>query len=220
MGRWRGCGRTKVEACRAIDVNRLQREGCLRSGWVGKWQWTRHGGEVAWINLRTEGDRLHLSYRFSIGNGDCEDVAETVPIARMPCRFGGARAYFICTGVVNGASCRRRVVKLYGAGRYFLCRHCYGLAHASQSEDVWDRALRRADKIRQRLGGEPSMAASFRPKPKGMWRRTYERLSQEAVEAECIADEAFALHAQRRLAQIDSPGRKRTERSRRRHARL
>jgi hypothetical protein len=100
MARPSGCGRTKVEACRAIDVNRLNREGCLRSGWVGNWQWTRDGERVAWIVLHTEGDRLHL------------------------CCFGGARPYFICPGLANGVTCRRRVAKLYGAGRYFLCRHC------------------------------------------------------------------------------------------------
>src|SRR5262249_31213874 len=123
----------------------------------------------AWIGLRTEGDRLHLSYRVRIGLDDWQDVVETVRIVRTPCRFGGARPYFICPGVANGVSCGRRVAKLYGAGRYFLCRHCYRLAYASQSEGVWDRALRRADKIRQRLGVEPGMEASFSPKPKGMW---------------------------------------------------
>ena len=52
----------------------------------------------------------------------------------------------------NGVACGRRVAKLHGSGRYFLSRHCYRLVHASQSEVAWDRALRRANKIRQRLG--------------------------------------------------------------------
>jgi hypothetical protein len=138
-----------------------------------------------------------------------QDVAETVRVVRTPCRFGGARPYFICPGVVNGVTCRRRVAKLYGAGRYFLCRHCCRLAYASQSEGVWDRALRRADKIRQRLGVEPGMKASFPPKPKGMWRRTYERLREQAFEAETMADDAFALETERLLARIDNPKRKR-----------
>jgi hypothetical protein len=99
-------------------------------------------------------------------------VAETVRIVRVPCRSGGARPYFICPGVVNGVACRRRVAKLYGPGRYFLCRHCYRLAQASQSEGRWDRPLHRANKIRQRLGGEPGMDAPFPDRPKGMWRRT------------------------------------------------
>ena len=145
-----------------------------------------------------------------IAGGEWEDVAETVRIVRVPCRLGGARSYFICPGVVNGVACGRRVAKLHGPGRYFLCRHCYRLAHASQSEGGWDRALRRANKIRHRLGGDPGMAAPFPKKPKGMWRRTYERLREQAFEAEMLADEAFAISADRLLARIDNPKRKRT----------
>jgi hypothetical protein len=185
--------RNTVEACCSIDVNRLQKAGCLRPAWWGGWQWTRDGEKVASINLRTQSDRLHLSYRVSIGGGKWEDVEETVRIVRVPCRFGGARPYFICPGAVNGISCGRRVAKLHAAGRYFLCRHCYRLAHASQSESGWDRALRRANKIRQRLGGEPGMAATFPKKPKGMHRRTYDRLQENVYEAEMLANERLAF---------------------------
>ena len=208
-GRPSGSGRAKLEACRSIDVNRLHREGCLRAGWMGGWQWTRDGEKVASINLRAEEDHLHLTYRVRISGGEWEDVAETVRIVRAPCRFGGARPYFICPGVVNGVACGRRVAKLHGPGRYFLCRHCYRLAHASQGEGAGDRTLRRADKIRQRLGGDPGMATPFPARPKGMWRRTYERLRERAFEAEMRADEAFALRAERLLVRIDNPKRKR-----------
>jgi len=209
-GRPSGSGRGTVESCRSIDVNRLHREGCLHAGWMGGWQWTRDGEKVASINLRAEADRLQLSYRVRMGGGDWEDVAETVRIVRVACPFGGARPYFICPGVVNGIACGRGVAKLHGPGRYFLCRHCYRLAHASQGEGSWDRTLRRANKIRQRLGGDPGMVAPFPARPKGMWRRTYERLRERAVTAEMIADEAFALRAERLLARIDRPKRKRS----------
>ena len=62
-GRPSGSGRSTIEACRSIDVNRLHREGCLGSGWAGGWQWQREGENIASINLRAEVDRLHLSYR-------------------------------------------------------------------------------------------------------------------------------------------------------------
>ena len=165
-GRPSGSGRDKVEASRSIDINRLHKTGCLGAGWSGGWKWTRDGERVAWINLRAEADRLQLSYRVRIGGGEWKDVEETVRIVRVPCRFGGTRPYFICPGVVNGVTCGRRVAKLHGPGRYFLCRHCYRLAHASQSEGAWDRAMRRANKIRQRLGGDPGMAAPFAPAPR------------------------------------------------------
>jgi hypothetical protein len=209
-GRPSGSGRDKVEACRSIDINRLHKTGCLIAGWSGGWQWTRDGEKVAWIDLRAEADRLHLAYRVRIAGGEWQDVEESVCIVRVPCRLGGARSYFICPGLVNGVACGRRVAKLHGPGRYFLCRHCYRLAHASQSERGWDRALRRANKIRHRLGGDPGMAAPFPKKPKGMWRRTYERLREQVFEAEMLADEAFAVSAERLLARIDNPKRKRT----------
>lgn len=209
-GRPNGSGRAKVESCRSIDVNRLHKTGCLHPGWWGGWQWTHDGERVAWINLRAEADRLYLSYRVRIGGGEWEDVGETVRIVHVPCRYGGARPYFICPGVVNGIACGQRVAKLHGNGRYFLCRHCYRLAHASQSEGLWDRTLRRANKIRQRLGGEPGMAAPFPKKPKGMWPRSYERLRHQAIEAEMLADRAFEIQAGRLLARIDNPKRKRS----------
>jgi len=144
-------------------VNSLSRKGCLNPGWRGRWQWTCDGERVAWIDLRAETGLLRLSYRVSISGGEWQDVKETVRIMRVPCPFGGTRPYFICAGMPNGVACGRRVVKLYGQGRYFLCRHCYRLAHESQSEGSWRRSLRRANKIRQRLGGDPGMACRFRP---------------------------------------------------------
>lgn len=208
-GRPSGSGRDKVEYSRSIDVNRLHREGCLHAGWMGGWQWNQGAEKVASINLRAEPDWLHLSYRVRIAGGEWDNIEEPVRVVRVPCRFGGARPYFICPGVVNDIACGRRVAKLHGPGRYFLCRHCYRLAHASQSEGTWDRTLRRANKIKQRLGGDPGMAAPFPPKPKGMWPRTYDRLREEAFDAEMRAEEAFEINAARLLARIETPSPKR-----------
>jgi hypothetical protein len=203
-GRPAGSGRAKVEACRSIDANRLHREGCLKPGRICSMQWMRDGETVASINLRAEHDRLHLTYRVRIGGGDWEDINETVRIVRVPCRFGGARPYFVCPGVVNGIACGRRVAKLYGPGRYFVCRHCYRLAYASQSEDAQRRSMRRANKTRQRLGGNAGTASPFPPKPKGMWRRTYERLREQAFDAEERADEALLPYVARLLARTNN----------------
>jgi hypothetical protein len=68
------------------------------------------------------------------------------------------------------------VAKLYGPGKYFLCRHCYDLRYESQREDKKTRALRKAQTIRTRLGGSANMLEPFPEKPKGMHLDTYIRL--------------------------------------------
>ena len=73
---------------------------------------------------------------------------------------------------------------IYGPGKYFLCRHCYDLRYESEREDKKDRALRRARKIKKRLGGSANMPEPFPERSKGMHHDTYERLRQECHEAE------------------------------------
>lgn len=141
--------------------------------------------------------------------GDWEDLEETVRIVRTPCRFGSTRPYFVCPGVVNGVACGRRVAKLHGPGRYFLCRQCYRLAYASQNEGSRDRALRRSNKIRQHLNGDPGSANTFPERPKSMWRQTYERLRSKSIDAETFANEASIAQAVRLLGNLGKPERKR-----------
>ncbi len=102
-----------------------------------------------------------LSFNYRRNGEGWQDVEQPAPIVHVPCRFGGHRPCFQCSGVGNEVPCGRRVAKLYAAGRYFLCQHCYGLAYASQSEGERDRAPRRTGKIRMRLGGDPSTALPF-----------------------------------------------------------
>lgn len=194
-GRSSGGGRVTAEACRSIDVNRLRREGVLSAGWSGGWEWKRNGERVSSIWMRGGEDRIVLSYRSRIGSEDWQDVEEPIPIRWMPCRYGGRRPYFVCPGIVNGVACGRQVVKLYCAGRYYRCRGCYRLTYASRSEDSCDRALRRANKIRMRLGGEPGYEAMIPRRPKGMWRSTYDRLFEAVIDNDARAEERLTRMA-------------------------
>ncbi|MDQ4004442.1 MAG: hypothetical protein M3259_11505 [Actinomycetota bacterium] len=62
--------------------------------------------------------------------------------------------------------------------------HGYDLHYASQRQDKAGRALRRAQKIRKRLGGSANMMEPFPDKPKGMHHDTYMRLLWKHHEAE------------------------------------
>lgn len=192
----------KVEEYRCLDVNQLHRAGCLAPGTSGGWLWMRDGERVADISLQSTGRALTLSFRFRRRGDDWQDVRQSVTLASTPCRFGGTRPWFICPGVVNGKRCGRRVAKLHAGGRYFLCRHCYRLAYASQSERAFDRLLRRANKLRTRLGGEPGTGALIARKPKSMHWKTYDAHVAEIHQLEEAANQLFITAFRHRFPDV------------------
>lgn len=82
------------------------------------------------------------------------------------------RHWFLCPA----RGCGRRVAILY-SGALFACRQCHQLAYRSQRENCMDRATRRADRIRDKLGWPGGILEGS--KPKGMHWRTYHRLCNE-----------------------------------------
>jgi hypothetical protein len=200
-GRWKDRARKTVESYLMLDVNQLSEKGWLRPGCSSTCRWMV-GGEIVSINLRAVDGRLHLSYKVRAGGGGWEEIVEIIPIVHARCRFGGSRAYFICPG--DRTDCGRRITKLHLSHRYFLCRHCNQLAYASQYEQPWQRALRRANKLKQRLGIDVGITEPFPEKPKGMWARTYGCLLDEILQAEMLANEAQANMINRLLAQVDN----------------
>ena len=70
------------------------------------------------------------------------------------------------------------MVILFG-GSIFACRHCHKLAYECQRETDDDRAMRRADTIRRRLGWRAGIANPIGNKPKGMHWHTFERLLRD-----------------------------------------
>jgi hypothetical protein len=177
--------KTTTDECHSVDVRYLHREGLLKAGHWFSLRWSRAGRETGSIRgvVSRDGqpEQITLLYRHQSGaSGEWEDVREPVHLSWTACNFGGERPWFLCPG----AGCGRRVAVLYGPGRYFLCRHCYDLTYESQRENGMHRALRRAQAIRERLGGSANMMEPFPEKPKGMHWRTYERLWWEHHEAE------------------------------------
>ena len=173
-GRRNQGGKATTSDLRTLDVRRLQRDNLLIAGRAFNWQWMRNGDEVASIQIRTESDRVILSYRNRSKGGDWQPTEYPVELDWAPCNFGGQRAWFRCP--VPG--CGRRVAILYG-GAIFACRHCHQLVYPSQRETVDDRAAGRADTIRCRLGWKPGILNGEGWKPKGMHWRTFERLRAE-----------------------------------------
>jgi hypothetical protein len=185
--RWRYGSRPSTDELRNIDVRRWAREGMLQPGYWGAWQWMHNGTVTASIQIRTEADRVILTYRHRSGGGEWKDKEYPVLLERTGCNLGGARSWFICPAV----GCGRRVAILY-CGAVFACRRCHSLAYASTRECAVDRAVRRADRIRDRLGWQPGFLNGEGGKPKWMRWRTFNRLKQDhdRLVAQCYA--AFA----------------------------
>jgi hypothetical protein len=186
-----GSGRTGGTKCtddlRALDVRKLQREGALTPGrWCTR-VWTRNGDTVASVQIEATKSGVTLAYRRHQGS-EWRDLHYSVRLSWTGCNYGGKRAWWLCPAV----DCGRRVAVLYD-GSIFACRHCHRLAYRSQRETEEDRANRRANGLRDKLGWARGIANEDGGKPEGMRWRTYMRLRS-----------AYYVEAMRALAGISS----------------
>ena len=173
-----GSGRTGGKSCiedkRSLDIRTLHRAGRLQPGTSFGWQWTRQGEVIARIDMTVEADRVWLHYRQRQLGQDWQERRYPVWLERTPCHLGGERVWWRCPAV----GCGRRVAVLHG-GAVFACRHCHKLAYRSQRETATDRAIHRADRLRERLGWPRGILNGEGAKPTGMHWQTFERLRAE-----------------------------------------
>ena len=59
-----------------------------------------------------------------------------------------------------------------------MCRHCARLTYESRRSRTYDRLAETVHRLRSQLGGEAGFDTPRASRPKGMHRRTYERLCE------------------------------------------
>ena len=161
------------------------------------------------LNLPSRDDGLAIEFESSTTNprnswlrlryaicdywtGEQHQIDDKIYLTASRPWFGGQRWWFVCPNE------NRRARKLYlplGARR-FRSRRAYRLAYASQREAVHDRAMRRADKLRRRLGDDP-MDGHYPEKPLRMRWATYNRILDKLFAANRILDERMIKFVER-----------------------
>ena len=181
-GYWfRWGSKATTESQHWIDIRWLKKQGRLRPGSAGSLSWSRGDEQTGSIRYRMEADRMILDYRHRSDGSEWEPVEQNIIFNRTPCNYGGCRTWFLCP------RCWKRVAVLYGAGKYFFCRHCYNLSYESQHESQPFRLGSKARRIRRLLGGVNSLDSLFPEKPKNMHWKTYWRLRRESEHASNLA---------------------------------
>ena len=178
---YRWDSKTTTESQLGVDIRWLKKQGYLRPGNMGSLSWTCRGEKAGAISYRVETDRIVLDYRYRPRDGLWEKVEQIISFDRTACNYGGYRTWFLCS------HCGRRVAVIYGAGRYFLCRFCYDLTYSSQQECRVDRLMRKARKIRTRLGASDNLTEPIFFKPKHMHQKTFDRLRREAMHSNSLS---------------------------------
>lgn len=202
-GRW-GRHRAKgtTDPLPRLDVHHLARLGLIVPGAVRSLAvaWSRGDEPAGDILVRYDDGRPHevvLEYRVRKEDDEAwRPVRESVGLDRTPCPYGGKRPWFLCP------RCLSRRAVLFGLGGRFRCRACHGLAYPSTREGTADRHRRRADELRRRLGGKPGDLLVPR-KPKGMHRRTYERLAADLRAREVAFLIGFGAETDAMVARIE-----------------
>lgn len=161
--------RTYCEYLIRLDVRgflpgRTGRPNLLQPGNTFVTHWEHHGEVTHAALIRVTHDYLTIEW----ASAGLPQQA-TLALERTGCHLGGSRTWLLCP------RCGKRVAVLFGWGR-FQCRACIGADFKCQSETKQDRALRRAGKLRRRLGWAPGVINPKGGRPKGMHSNVYANL--------------------------------------------
>ena len=181
-GGWNRSDRLTTDDALRLGVNYLNKAGALKPGCDSAVSWRYNGDQIGHLYTHADNHHVELHYPTRTSEGQRHDQRERVPLSWEACRFGGRRPYFDCP------KCGRRALHLYGVAQY-LCRTCHGLSYPSQRERKIDRAQRKADRIRLRLGGKRGWTR-IPVRPKGMHKQTYERLTHQIQNADRLTSRA------------------------------
>lgn len=180
--------RPKAESYRHLDIRRMAKAGCIKSGSLFDWCWRNEAGEtMAKVNCQVAGKvaaetaRLIVSYRWHYGGAkEWRSVETPVPLNTTPCHFGGHRQWFNCP------CCHHRAAVLFIMGDFLRCPKCARVSYASQRGDEIERLWIKQRKIEAKLG------ANHR-KPKRMRVKTWERLKAQFWAFEEKREEALEV---------------------------
>lgn len=169
--------RAAIDSGLVLDINRLRRDGLLRSHRGSlNWTETENGRRIASIgfDVLIEDEaygwiRLHYITTAWDGQKRASDYRVHLTSTAQP--FGGRRWWFICPRTGD------RVVKLYkpAGTSIFLSREAHGRGYRSQRRSAYDQAINQAFKLRRQLGDHGAIDDPVWQKPKWMRRQTFDR---------------------------------------------
>lgn len=117
-----------------------------------------------------------------------QKIGYTIKFSLSRANYGNYRYWFICPNSQCGQRCRKLFQTKGSEGMlYFLCRHCLELVFRSQNRIELDRIIDRKWKLIHSLRCDsPWIQNSARPK--GMHRRTFEKIREEIERLDDEAD--------------------------------
>jgi hypothetical protein len=192
-------GRPIAETSKRIDIAWMIRKGLAVPGGYrsGTLSWNVGGEPAGWISytadmVQTHASELRLSYTRGDG-ADRESVQQTITLTFTEPNYGGRRWWMICPSRGN------RVGKLYlpNGGDRFAGGRAWRIGYKIQRVAHRDRPFEKLLRLQRKLGSDEGYEAVVR-RPKGMWRRTYERHVSRywELDADCGVQ---MVHARSRL---------------------
>lgn len=151
--------------------------GEIRGGTLSWSRGDEPAGRVGYICDMCDPDNATLALKYTVtdnASGEARDYTQRIHLSYTQPHYGGKRWWMHCP--VNG----QRVGKLYmpPGAETFASRAVWRLGYKSQRVTQRDAAFERLFRLQKKLGCPQGWEMPIR-RPKGMHRRTYERLENE-----------------------------------------